>query len=210
MAEGIIIELQRDALDENISLEMLLQKAYLVARKLKLDEFEKWLSQEQEGYGDSDSIPAYRRITGETKAWNPMRGWIPIITDSPQFTDAISQMPLTISIPAIVDCYKSNESYVAFGLGSEITDALNKMGGGFPTKFDFFVSKSELYGIMSTVRKKILDWSLILEENGIMGEGMTFSEVEKTAAKSNPIINNYTNNFFAEVKDVDLVQGKCS
>ena len=36
--EGIVLELEREALDENVSIEVLLRKAYLVARKLKLTE----------------------------------------------------------------------------------------------------------------------------------------------------------------------------
>ena len=32
---GIVIELQREALDEKISIESLIRKAYLVAKKLK-------------------------------------------------------------------------------------------------------------------------------------------------------------------------------
>ena len=66
---GIVIELQREALDEKISIESLIRKAYLVAKKLKLKEFEEWLNQEQNGY--KKEIPEYRNITGEIKAWNP-------------------------------------------------------------------------------------------------------------------------------------------
>ena len=45
MTEGIVIQLQREALDENVDIETLLRKAYLVARKLKLKEFEEWIFQ---------------------------------------------------------------------------------------------------------------------------------------------------------------------
>lgn len=41
--EGIVYELEREALDENVSVESLLRKAYLVARKLKLSDFEEWI-----------------------------------------------------------------------------------------------------------------------------------------------------------------------
>ena len=60
---------------------------------------------------------------------------------------------------------------------------------------------------MSTVRNKILDWALLLEENGIVGEGMTFTEVEKQTAQSTQVINNYTNNFYGTVTDIDVEQG---
>jgi len=43
--EGIVYELEREALDENVSVESLLRKAYLVARKLKLIEFNIMLQQ---------------------------------------------------------------------------------------------------------------------------------------------------------------------
>lgn len=71
----------------------------------------------------------------------------------------------------------------------------------------FFASISEFYRILSIVRNKILDWALLLEENGIIGEDLNFSEFEKKSAKETPIINNYTNNFFSDVSGVDLQQG---
>ena len=49
---GIIIELQREALNESVSIESLMRKAYLVAKKLDLKEFEEWLKQEQNGYDE--------------------------------------------------------------------------------------------------------------------------------------------------------------
>ena len=62
---GIVIELQRDALDDKITIESLIRKAYFVAKKLKLKEFEEWLNQEQNGY--KRNIPEYRSVGGEIK-----------------------------------------------------------------------------------------------------------------------------------------------
>ena len=70
--DGIVIELQREALDESITIEALLRKAYLVAKKLKLKEFEEWINQEQNGY--KNAVPEYRNVGGEIKAWNPYHG----------------------------------------------------------------------------------------------------------------------------------------
>lgn len=74
--EGIVLELEREALDENVSIEVLLRKAYLVARKLKLTDFEEWINNEQNGY--VGEVPKYRMIEGEYKALNPYKGWIPL------------------------------------------------------------------------------------------------------------------------------------
>lgn len=61
--EGIVIQLEKEALDESVSIESLLRKAYLVARKLKLSDFEEWINNEQNGY--KREVPDYRMIHGE-------------------------------------------------------------------------------------------------------------------------------------------------
>ena len=45
---GIVIELQRDALSSDSDIISLLRKAYLIARKLDLKDFESWTSYELE------------------------------------------------------------------------------------------------------------------------------------------------------------------
>lgn len=204
MSEGIVIELQKQALDENTSLEVLLRKAYLVAKKLKLTDLEEWINQEQNGY--NDNVPDYRYLGGEMKAWNPYHGWIPMIL-SAEMADIVSKRPLGNSIASIVDLYESSENSIVISVNGKVTEVLNSLSGSFPTKYGFIVSKSELYRVMSTVRNKILEWAILLEENGIRGEGMTFTEEEKTKANATPIINNYTNNFYSNVKDINMEQG---
>lgn len=202
---GIVIELQREALEDNISIESLMRKAYLVARKLNLKEFEDWINQEQNGY--KGQVPEYRYIVGEIKAWNPYHGWIPMVL-SADVADMISKMPIPTSISELQDVYNSSDSTIGLSVNGKLTEWLNDHTNFMPTKYQFFSSKSELYRIMSTVRNKILDWALLLDENGIVGEGMTFTDVEKKTAQNTQVINNYTNNFFAEVSDIDVQQGE--
>ena len=64
----IVIELQQEALKSDFDILNLLRKAYLVARKLKLNEFEKWIDSELNGYKNLDKIPDYRLLRGEVKA----------------------------------------------------------------------------------------------------------------------------------------------
>lgn len=201
---GIVIELQREALDESISIESLMRKAYLVARKLNLKDFEEWISQEQNGY--KQKVPEYRNIVGEIKAWNPYHGWIQMVL-SADIADLISKMPIPTSISELQDVYNSSEGTVCLSVNGTLTEWFNSNIDFIPTKYQFFSTKSELYRIMSTVRNKILEWALLLEENGIAGEGMTFTDVEKKNAQNSQVINNYTNNFYAEVSDIDVKQG---
>lgn len=202
---GIVLELEREALDDNISIESLMRKAYLVARKLNLSEFEEWITQEQNGY--KDQVPEYRNIAGEIKAWNPYHGWIPMVL-SADIADMISKMPIPTSISELQDVYNSSDSTIALSVNGKLTEWFNEHIDFMPTKYQFFSSKSELYRIMSTVRNKILDWALLLDENGIVGEGMTFTDWEKKTAQNTQVINNYTNNFFADVSNIDVQQGE--
>ena len=199
---GIVIELQREALDEKISIESLMRKAYLVARKLNLKEFKEWISQEQNGY--KQEVPEYRNIAGEIKAWNPYHGWIPMVL-SADISDLVSKMPIPTSISELQDVYNSSEGTVCLSVNGTLTEWFNSNMDFIPTKYQFFSTKSELYRIMSTVRNKILDWALLLEENGIVGEGMTFTDIEKKIAHNTQVINN---NFYAEVSDIDMQQGQ--
>ena len=202
--EGLVIELEKEALDEKISVESLLRKAYLVARKLKLKEFEDWIIKEQNGY--EGEVPDYRMINGNYKAWNPYRGWMPVIL-TPEMGKFMSKIPLHTTISSLTETYISHKNDIQFTLGAELNNWLNKTTDGFETQFVFDTSRSEIYRILSTVRNKILDWSLLLEENGIIGEGMTFTEEEKKKAQDTWIINNYTNNFYSGVSDVEMKQG---
>ena len=68
-------------------------------------------------------------------------------------------------------------------------------------------SKSAIVNIIEQVKNKILDWALLLEENGIRGENLQFSVEEKETVKNAPQIINYVNNFFGDVKDSQIQEG---
>lgn len=206
MAEGIVIQLQMEALDESVDTETLLREAYFVARKLHLKEFEEWISYEQNGY--KKNVPDYRTVGGEIKALNPYRGWIPVVF-SGRATDIFNRMPLGVPISIISDAYNCNNSdgSVAFAVPKELTELLNESEPILPTKYRFCSSKAELRKIISAVRNHILDWSLLLEENGIIGEGLKFTESEVKTARESRVINHYTNNFYSGTDNTQIQQG---
>ena len=153
MGVGIVLELQKQAIDENTSLEELLRKAFLVSRKLKLNEFENWIRQEQNGY--SGKVPDYRILNGEMKAWNPVRGvWIPIVSEA-EISKMISKMPFGMSIASIIDAYNSADGVLVLSVNGELSEAMNKLFDEIPTKYGFHVFKSELY------RKRMEFWEKI-------------------------------------------------
>ena len=64
----------------------------------------------------------------------------------------------------------------------------------------------QIYNIMERVRNIVLDWSITLEENDILGEGLQFTKREKDIAVSSSTINNYTNNFYGDVRETQIQQ----
>lgn len=49
---SVVLELQRDALDRSVPITDLLRKAYVIAKKLHITDFEVWAGQELNGYKD--------------------------------------------------------------------------------------------------------------------------------------------------------------
>lgn len=204
MTEGIVLQLQREALDENVDIETLLRKAYLVARKLQLKEFEDWISYEQNGY--KGNIPDYRTVGGEIRAWNPYVGWIPVIFEA-SVSDMFNRMALGQPISAISDAYNGSDGSISLTVSGALIEMLNKSDSFLQTNYTFSSSRSEFHKIISAVRNRILDWSILLEENGIVGEGLRFTDDEVKAARESQVINNYTNNFYSTVDNTKIQQG---
>ena len=88
---SIVIELQQDALDRNVSISDLLRKTLVVAKKLHLSELEIWVNNELNAYEKAKDIPDYRQIRGEVKAWNPYHGWQPVVFEEHKKEEALSK-----------------------------------------------------------------------------------------------------------------------
>ena len=202
---GIVLELQSNALDPNVDVITLLRQAYLISKKLGLSEFEQWVSKELNGYEVSDEIPSYRILHGELKALNPYRGWIPIVVNNAQVQMELSKYHTRDSIPRLVSLLKA-EKGVQVNIPIHFFANLGlRIDLGLP-EYALHLQENAVEAIMETVRNKLLDWSLLLEENGIIGENLGFSAEEKKYAAKSQIIN-YTNNFYADTSNLQLQQG---
>lgn len=200
----IVIELQQEALKSDFDIMNLLRKAYLVAKKLKLQEFEKWINNELNGYESQDQIPTYRLLRGELKGWNPYHGWVPVLLKSEN--ENLTTHMAADSIANLLNIYENstnNCTILQFGAG---LNNLLSQSVAFDTKFALQIGTNQIYNIIERVRNIILDWSITLEENGILGEGLQFNETEKDIAITTPTINNYINNFYSSVSNTQIQQ----
>ena len=87
---AIVLQLQQDALDRDVLISDLIRKALVVAKKLNLEDFERWISDELNGYGDGD-VPEYRVIPGQVRWWNPRLGWQPLLIEDNAIAEGLSK-----------------------------------------------------------------------------------------------------------------------
>jgi len=176
---SLVLELQKEALDSSVSTLSLLRKSLVVATKLKLHDFKKWIEFEINGYKDLQTIPEYRSVRGEIKYLNPYHGWQPIIFDGS--TEDLEVRCLHQPISELEKLINSSSNTLIIKYGAELEKTI----------MDFFnldvqptlhVTKASACRVLEAVRDTILRWSLDLEENGILGEEMTFSSNEKESA----------------------------
>jgi hypothetical protein len=180
--DSLVIQLQREFLDPTIPTLDIMRKALVVAKKLGLADFHKWVSKEIEGYGLGEEVPDYRRVHGEIKAWNPYHGWIDVIMEDPKVKEFLSVRAIGQPIGELDDIIKGAGSGVIHISFPPQTELELMKGSSTRLKSALRVSVATFKGITDRVRDIVLNWCLDLEAKGVLGEGMTFSEKEKRTA----------------------------
>ena len=202
---SLVLELQHDAIGSDIPIGTLLRKALVVARKLAIKEFQAWVESELKGYLRQSIVPDYREVFGTAQAFNPYRGWTPILFQNSNLADKVQTRRITDSATELEKMVngsrKDKFAYMSFPPEVEILlmEHINRrMRIALCTSYDQF------HGIIEAVRNTILAWSLKLEEDGILGDGMTFSQEEKQVAST---VNYQVNNFIGSSGGNQVQQG---
>ena len=179
---SLVLELQKDALDASTTVLALLRKALVVAKKLKIQEFQHWIQNELDCYPEGLELPQYRFMYGELKAYNPAYGWIPVII-APEIDKFISKRPVHQPISQIESLIenKASANSSLITMPAEIEDLLRSYGN-IRYEMAVHIDRSQARGVLEAVRDVVLNWSLKLEEDRILGEGMNFSQEEKQTA----------------------------
>jgi hypothetical protein len=123
-----------------------------------------------------------------------------------EWEKTLSQRRLFDSIPSLNALLSENGKSLAIPVNASGAAMISKLIG-FETKYILQISPNVIIDIIEQVKNKILDWAIVLEENGIMGEGISFTIEEKTRAQSEPQIVNYISNFYSFVSDLQFQQG---
>ena len=189
--KSIVMELQHEAYSQETSVSVLIRKAYTVARKLGITEFVEWSEKEMNGYKDRGDLPQYRVVNGYLKAFNPYNGYIPAYF--PKEIDELLNNRAIFSSISEVEQYivqgNENNGVMMYKFDSQTQMKLMSM-----SNVDFEVSLhipvTQFSKIVDSVRNVLLEWTLKLEEEGILGENMTFNDEEKKAATHIPSVTN--------------------
>lgn len=202
--DSIVLELQREAMSSGSNISNLLRKSLVISRKLKITDFEHWVNQELNGYGDNgDIIPDYREVRGSLEFLNHYYGWRPVIIQDEKLAEILSKQKIAQPITEIEFLVESDSDQLYIQLPQNIQNQLSEWGDRTPTQFHVSFGKSQARQIIDSVRNIILDWAIQLEEDGILGEGILFSEKEKAKADR----QNYTvNNFYGNASGVQIQQ----
>jgi len=191
--KSIIQQLQHEALNSEISVSDLLRKAKVIAVKLDLKEFLGWIEKELNGYEEvktQEELPVYRILVGQTKAWNPFHGWLPIFFEDLKIANLLSKRGVGQPIGELDGIAKSKlEGPLFIDFSQENKRQIIK-AIGHTTDVKFMVSKNAVVGILDAVRNIILDWSLKLEKEGILGKELSFSQEECEKVHKSPITYN--------------------
>ncbi len=178
---SLIQELQQEAYNPCVSVLDLLRKALIVATKLNITEFQEWIEWELKGYQDQ-LIPDYRKVEGTIRAWNPYHGWQPIVVHD-EYTLELYKTACSRSIrqaiSELVALIDSGENVLHLQLSSEVESILIAT---VDARIKIIISSASIKRILESVRDVILRWSLKLEEDGIIGEGINFTQQEKQIA----------------------------
>lgn len=201
---SIVIELQREALNPESKLSDLLRKALLVSKKLSITDIVDWIKKELNGYENREEAPEYRIAYGQVKVEDPYRGVIPVIFKYSKNEELLSKMPFLNPIAKLEDLYRTSDDNTSIMMSYNPQFAkrmMNSINCSSPPVLE--VQPSEIYRILDTVRNIVLNWALKLEDDGILGENLSFTEHEKeTAAK----IAYNINNFFGDVSQSAIQQ----
>lgn len=193
---SIVLELQNEIVSSNCDVVNILRKAHLIASKLKLADFDQWIQHELNGYPDRESCPEYRKVCGSLKAFNPYHGWISTLMQDNELEKMICERKLTDSISEVISLCQSSENVLISEFSGEQFAFFNKMfNSPLPMKYALHIPTTAVKDIEEKVKNTILEWTLKLESEGIVGENMVFSETEKESAVNMPqTVNNYYGN----------------
>jgi hypothetical protein len=201
---SLVLELQRDALTTTVSVSDLLRKALLIATKLDIPEFKTWIDDEMNGYRDQSNskIPLYRTCIGTVIGEDQWRRRSPVMfsdSELAKLSETVVIVDAVVEIETIIQRTGKDDGHnLSVGFAPEQEKLLRDLFRVDTVRFTRTVRVEDLKRVLDAVRNEILRWSMKQEKDGILGEGMTFSQDERRKASA----VHYTTHFHGSVGNV--------
>ena len=203
--EDIILELQTELMSSNCDIVNVLRKAHLIASKLKLVDLDNWIQSELNGYPNQKLCPEYRKMKGTLKAFNPYRGWIPVIIQNPKFEKKMCEIKIIESISQLLNLCELSKNELIIKYSGEQQSLLNEISNfPIPTRYALYIQTSSVKDIIEKVKNKILEWTLTVDLEGSIGENMILSYQEKDSTLDG---SRTVNNYYAPINNVSIISG---
>lgn len=184
---SIVLELQKEVISPNCDVLNLLRKAHIIAQKLQLEQFDEWILSELNGYKNNNTIPEYRCISGSLKGWNPYHGWLTVTLLDKSLEKVLCTKREGDSLGALIELEKKSDGVFLFYFNAELNSIVNSLREfPLPTRYSLHCSTHQIKSIIEQVKNTILEWTIKLEKEGILGEEMQFNSEEKESAKRIP------------------------
>lgn len=185
---SIVVELQRDSLNPSVAVSDLLRKALLIATKLDIPEFKVWIEKELSGYRDSTDFPPYRISHGTVMGQDEWGRWIPVFFENAEQATLVSKVVFFDSIAeieALIErTIRGKSGSLSIDFPPEQQAILRRCSQNGLVRHTRYIRVEDLKGILDTVRTELLKWSLKLEKDGILGDGLTFSPDDQRKASA--------------------------
>lgn len=202
MSEPMVIRFQRMAMDNKTATPDLLRMAKAIAVKLQLKEMCEWIDYELNGYPANVTVPDYRIAKGRLLGRNPHRGLIPIGVSVAKHEDKLRTVHIGAPVSELALAYDMPDATMDFPFSTEYSNKLQQDQPDF-LRFPILrrIGQSKLVNVVEQVRNRLLDWSLELEQQGILGENFQFSQQDKDRAFM--ITNNF--NFNGNINNAGVI-----
>lgn len=212
MTKSIVLELQKELLDNAAPLSQLIIKAWVVAKKLKLEDDAAQFRKEFDGYSDYEKVPDYRHVKGKLQRCS-FSTWKDVDKDGRSISDNFKSSNNT---PAVNISFTIRKSIRNLEKKLQGVDDVTEMIKFYDVPYEitkdrsFYDKERDQYrcvyspaihsDILHEIKIKLIEWTMSLSENGILGNDMSFEEDEKEMAKQiihaggNVVLQNYPNN----------------
>ncbi|WP_347454240.1 hypothetical protein ABEF83_07830 [Acinetobacter thermotolerans] len=172
--------LQKLVLDPKSNLTDILRNALLISHKLGLDDFKSWCELELKGYEgiDNSNIPEYRCLYGSFHVLNVQNGSRQFVGDQ-----AIGQK-ISEGIVFFQEILANDQDSFDLRVSDDINAFLKKKYDLKSNNYIFYSMVDNVYikKVLETVKTRVLEFSIQLEQQGILGEDWEFTIEEKKIA----------------------------